>query len=553
MILENKVNITITPFYKKLLKLSDYCLGETYSVNVVDLPKYSTVKVFVRCDVCGKKKNIQYRNYLKSKNNKEYYSCSSVCSTLKKEETCMIKFGCKCSLQNNYVRNKSKKTKLDKYGNENYINIEKIKKTKLDKYGNENYNNIEKIKKTMLERYGVEYTFQSKKLKNKSKETCIFKYGVDEILKDKKIRAKIKNTNLIKYGVVNPMMSQEISSKSKNKKLNKTVEKYSDIGVIDNKGTYVTLYCDICQKNIKIKKDIFFNRLRYKTILYTKCNPINSCNKSGMEIQLLEFIKDNYYGEIIENSKELIEPYELDIYLPHLNLAFEFNGLYWHNELHKPIDYHKVKTDLCEEKGVQLIHIWEDDWIYKQDIIKSIILNKLGKIEKKIFTTKYDCKKVNDDKLIKKFLNENHIHGFVESDIKLGLFYNSELVSLMCFNKQKTDVNDQPKDDYELVRFCNKTYTNIVESNIKLLNYFIKKYDFSQILYQVDRSYFNSDINKKMGFKFIAKTIPDYHYILNGNRIYEYDYSKIDSKIINGRKIYKIYNAGNLKYKLNKI
>jgi len=74
--------------------------------------------------------------------------------------------------------------------------------------------------------------------------------------------------------------------------------------------------------------------------------------------------------------------------LPDLKIAFEFNGLYWHNEEHKPNNYHLNKTELCEEKGIQLIHIWEDDWRYKQDIVKSMILNKLGKTPNKIYAQK---------------------------------------------------------------------------------------------------------------------------------------------------------------------
>jgi hypothetical protein len=51
---------------------------------------------------------------------------------------------------------KQKQTKLERYGDENFVNIDKMKKTKLLKYNNENYSNIEKYKKTCLERYGFD-------------------------------------------------------------------------------------------------------------------------------------------------------------------------------------------------------------------------------------------------------------------------------------------------------------------------------------------------------------------------------------------------------------
>ena len=97
------------------------------------------------------------------------------------------------------------------------------------------------------------------------------------------------------------------------------------------------------------------------TTICTICNPINS-SKSGLELQLLDFIKENYNDEIQTNKRTTLDnEFELDIYLPKLKLAFEFNGIWWHNELHKENNYHLKKTELCEKKGIQLIHIYEDD------------------------------------------------------------------------------------------------------------------------------------------------------------------------------------------------
>lgn len=118
---------------------------------------------------------------------------------------------------------RTKETKLRKYGNETYVNSDKMKETKLAKYGNSNYNNIEKqketllekygvdvytktkeykekVKKTSIEKYGVDHFTKSEIIKNKSKETCIEKYGVEHVLQDRNIRARIEKTNLEKYG-----------------------------------------------------------------------------------------------------------------------------------------------------------------------------------------------------------------------------------------------------------------------------------------------------------------------------------------------------------------
>lgn len=94
--------------------------------------------------------------------------------------------------------------------------------------------------------------------------------------------------------------------------------------------------------------------------------------------------------------------------------------MYWHSELQKPDDYHLIKYNKC-----QLIQIWEDSWIYKQDIIKSILLNKLN-IKKNIIYARNCEIKIVDNKNSVKFLNENHLQGKINGKINIGLFYKNE-------------------------------------------------------------------------------------------------------------------------------
>lgn len=101
---------------------------------------------------------------------------------------------------------------------------------------------------------------------------------------------------------------------------------------------------------------------------------------SNLEKEVLEYIKSIYSGEIIENSRKFIKPYELDIVLSELKLAIEFNGNHWHEEgINKPIGYHAMKTNMCKEINFKLIHIWEDEWINEKDSIKEKIKNAIYK------------------------------------------------------------------------------------------------------------------------------------------------------------------------------
>ena len=134
------------------------------------------------------------------------------------------------------------------------------------------------------------------------------------------------------------------------------------------------------------KDKLLWQRIKAKTVLCTVCNEIDR-KQSGLEISLINFLNDNKIN-FIHSTRNIIKPLELDIYLPELQLAFEFNGLYWHNELYKDKNYHLNKTEKCLEKGIQLMHIWENDLLYKQDIVKSMILNKLVKTPNKIYARK---------------------------------------------------------------------------------------------------------------------------------------------------------------------
>ena len=111
------------------------------------------------------------------------------------------------------INERVRKTKLDRYGDERYVNVEKVKQTKLKKYGDENYTNKEKAKQTCLEKYGVEYAIANKEVRRKIVQSFINHYGVDHPLKVKEIKNKIKQTCLEKYGVDHPSKSEIIREK----------------------------------------------------------------------------------------------------------------------------------------------------------------------------------------------------------------------------------------------------------------------------------------------------------------------------------------------------
>ena len=218
----------------------------------------------------------------------------------------------------------------------------------------------------------------------------------------------------------------------------------------------------------------------------------------------MKSLLDEYDVKYIRNDRTVLSPKELDFYIPDYNLAIECNGIWAHSSINnldpKPPKYHFNKTQLCKQKDINLIHIWEDWYIYKWDIVKSMILNKLGKSKNKIYGRKCIIKDICKDDC-DNFLDNNHIQGKVSCNIRLGLYYNNELVSVMCFSNS----NSRIKEQWELVRFCTILNTNVVGGANKLFQYFLKQYNPQSIASFSMNDFSNGGIYKKLNFRFVKK------------------------------------------------
>lgn len=393
---------------------------------------------------------------------------------------------------------------------------------------------------------------------DKVKATNLKKYGVENPFQSEEIKIKIKETNIKKYGVDNPSKNRSIINKTNNTKNNIFIEKYDHLKIISDNGEYLKIFCDKCNQEYDIYKKTFFSRNYYGYTLCTMCNPINS-RTSTRESMVADFIKSNYNGRIILQDKEILGRKHLDIYLPDLNLAFEYNGLWFHSEYKVDECYHLEKTNNCLKKGIKLILIWDDLFLNKTDIIKSRILNLLG-LSNKIWARKCVIKET-PSKEARKFLLFNHLQGIVNCKYHVGLYYENELVSLMSFSSPRKNLNHKTEEDvYELVRFCNKLNTTIVGGASKLFNFFVKKYNPKKIVSLADRSWSNGNMYKKLNFNFVHYTDPNYYFIVNNVRENRFKYrkdilikqgfdkEKTANQIMLERKLYKLYDSGSIKF-----
>jgi hypothetical protein len=208
---------------------------------------------------------------------------------------------------------------------------------------------------------------------------------------------------------------------------------------------------------------------------------------------------------------------ELDIYIPEHNFAIEINGNYFHSEIggDKNKYYHITKSQLCNDKKIKLIHIFEDEWLLKKEIVKSIILKNLNLIStQKIYAKDCVLKEISSEEKIS-FLNKNHIQGNCIDKYRFGLFYDNELISVMSFIKKTNDY------EFELIRFANKNNTDVIDSFSKLLNYFIDVEKPKKIISYADIRWFGIENQKTIYFEnnfiFLENTKPNYWYFKPGN------------------------------------
>ena len=426
------------------------------------------------------------------------------------------------------------------------------------------------FKKTNLEKLGVEYPFQSSLIQEKGKESCLEKYGVEYYNQTEESQIRRKETSLKKYGVENP--SQNISIKIKKEKLEAKKLNYAKsqnlVTVDDLSKTFnrdeSTIIDDIRLLNLKIIK--FNNDTRFYIeesnlpILSDFFSKTDECGKSYSEKELVDFVKSIYSDEIMENTKRIIPPKELDIYIPKMKLAIEYNGLYWHDENHVDKNYHLTKTNMCNKKGIDLIHVFEDDWLYKKEIVKSMIASRLGVYKEKIFARKCQIKEIEKDQA-KIFFNENHLQGFAYGDLYLGLMFNDELIQCICINKKGWH-----DGNVELTRMVTKLNTQVVGGFSKLMKHISDYIEYKSITSYVYKAWFNGKGYIESGFKIVKENNPSYSYVVNGRRVHKshfrkdkikkmfergglkfYDSDKTEHENMIENKIYRIYDCGTMK------
>ena len=300
---------------------------------------------------------------------------------------------------------------------------------------------------------------------------------------------------------------------------------------------------------IEKSNKIHNNKYNYSCVIYENSNKKVSiiCPKHGIFLQKPNDHLDGHgcpkCGQIISKSEDeiiklliqtnpiqrdrtILNGKEIDIYIPSLKLGIEYNGLRWHSEeFGKDHRYHLDKLNKCNEQGIRLIQIFEDEWVNQREICESKLKQICGlNTNPKIYGRKCEIREIPNKTEVYEFLDKNHIQGRTGSTIAVGAYYDDKLVGVMTFKREKEGY-------WDLNRFATDINYQCVGIGGKLFKYFTRNYGFQEIKSFADRRWAIDPTNNlytKLGFEFDSFVLPTYWYYKDGEimRFHKFGFRK---------------------------
>lgn len=448
--------------------------------------------------------------------------------------------------------------------------VKRRQKTCEIKYGEDNPGKVkafqEKSKITCNEKYGADTFFGSEIGKQRVKEGNRKKRGYDYALQDPEVIAKRENSLMEKYGVKNIKQVPAIKEASYRKfeqnlkegktkfhlidcELNEPYHGQYNTDPITGKRTTAIKYTFKCKCCGEIFTDAFYTGQK-NIINCPNCYP--SVNASKWEVDISNWLKTLRINKIENNKRGILSrKREVDIFLPEYNIAIECDGLYYHNELfHKPND-HLEKTEDCKEKGITLIQFYEDEWLNKKEVCKSIIRRYLN-------LSLYEedsenCIIKENDKNVSIFEENNSLD--LEKDPKVNSY-----ISLLKGNDILAQVSLQEMEDKIIIlNYIEKLNTKVENGFLKIILYLRNKFENKKIEFQLNKRFPATLEFKKYleeNFSYEKSYEPDYFYVNQLMRLTQDSFRKEklpllknetnleETLFIRKNRWYKIYDCG---------
>lgn len=367
---------------------------------------------------------------------------------------------------------KAKATKLKRYGDANWNNWGAAAKTKETRYGDANWNNRDKYSKMMFKTYGVKTPLEREDVRNRA-------YVTRRLDGWRRIDSDRANYE--------PLFTREdyVSTRSA--------------------GAAWRWRCAKCGTEFESA---------YVCQWHKRCPKCCPGGKSAGEIEILEYLRGTLGLDARSGVRDVVEGRELDIVVPSLKVAIEFDGLYWHSDaVRTDASYHLKKTEACEAAGYKLVHVFEDEWAYKSRIVKDHLRRALVGFRRIIPVSECEVRPI-DYRLKDRFLCRHSLMGADRCSAAYGLFRWNVLIAVMTFAKA---MRGGP-GEWEMSRYATIAGFNLPGAGSALLGAF--EHDFSPVSIKAywDRRWPDSGIFMKMGFAFERNTRPGWFYVVGDKR-----------------------------------
>lgn len=365
-------------------------------------------------------------------------------------------------------------------------------------------------------------------------------YGKQHTAETKEKIAKIKR-----------LSSEEITSRI----LEKNAELCSDYSSYLDNNALLSVKCKTCSTHDNVSLFNLERCWRCRT-----CHPIGS----SQQVEILNFVKSLGFDDAVSSTRKIIDPLELDIWIPSKNVAIEYHGLYWHSGGKNGTfdkNTHRDKHKRCVEKGIKLLQFFSDEWRDRRNICESIIKNALGVNDLKLNARDCEVREI-DHKISQPFLEANHLDSYVDARLHYGLFHQGHgLVGVVTVRSPRTRPNSSGKkiwgEVYELARVAMKCGFSVrggVSKMLSVIKERVKTDNKEGLLSYADLRFGTGNVYKNSNFTYMKDAGLNYwysdgHVRMNRNMFMANQINNLSEKEVaemNG--VRAVWGAGNAVY-----
>lgn len=435
----------------------------------------------------------------------------------KREQTCLERYGETTNLKLEETKERIRQTCLKRYDHASPMSNATVQakriETSRERYG-ENYSvlqNRQRFGEIMRDRYGVEHALQHEEFRAARRRTNVERWGSANHMLNPACVEKMRQTNIERYGVPN---------------INQVGYSEDDLRLVGDKEFFAARYAELGADGILAAYNISRAVVRNCLVKYEIPHDRNLTHPE----RIVHDILVRHVPDVVIRSRSVIPPYEVDFYVPEHSLAIEVCGLYWHGENQgKDRSYHLRKTDWCAEKNVRLLTVFDDE-LRNVELAASKITHLLQGSPRLCAARQTEIREISTHDA-KTFLNDHHVQGYCKSQVKIGAFYNDDLVAVMTMGGLRAALGSKQVDgEWEILRIAAKGSVPGVAS--KMLTSFKRMHDPARIISYCDRRWGTGGVYRQMGMEFSHNTAPGYWYVepRRHKRLHRYNFTK--SKLV---------------------